>query len=101
MRYNLYATFRLLAGVKNGSLPLPNGTTVREAVQAIVAVHPALRPHWLDENGDVQPHVHIFANGSDVALLPDGLETPLESVAVLDFFAPVGGGCGSMLVLQR
>ena len=92
MRYNLYATFRILAETKNGTLDLPNGATVREVVNAIVAAHPNLRPHWLDEQGELHAHVHIFINGSDVAQLPDGLNTPLESAAVLDFFPPVGGG---------
>lgn len=92
MRYNLYATFRMLAGAKNGTLDLPEGTTVRQVIAAIVQAHPTLRTHWLDAAGELHAHVHIFVNGSDAALLPAGLDTPLETAAVLDFFPPVGGG---------
>lgn len=92
MRFNLYATFRLLAGTKSGEVDLPQGATVREAVDAIVAAHPNLRHHWLDASGELHVHVHIFVNGNDVQTLPDGLQTLLEPVAVLDFFPPVGGG---------
>lgn len=92
MQFNLYATFRLLAGAKSGVVDLPQGATVREAVDAIVAVHPNLRPHWLDASGELHAHVHIFVNGNEVQTLPAGLQTPLETAAVLDFFPPVGGG---------
>lgn len=92
MRFQLYATFRMLAGVKSGVIDLPDGATVREAVDAIVAAHPTLRPHWLDAAGELHAHVHIFVNGSDVQTLPDGLQTPLPADSSLDFFPPVGGG---------
>lgn len=99
MQVNLYATFRLLAGIKTLTLDLPGGATVRQAVRAVVDQHPVLQRHWLDENGDIHAHVHIFVNGQDVQNLSSGVETPLQSDAVLDFFPPVGGGC--LLVLER
>ena len=92
MQYNLYATFRLLAGAKTFKLDLPDGTTVRQAVNALVEAQPVLRPHWLDEAGELRAHVHVFVNGEDVQNMQDGIETPLQAVDVLDFFPPVGGG---------
>jgi molybdopterin synthase sulfur carrier subunit len=95
MQFNLYATFRLIAGIKNLQIDLPDGTTVRQAVHAVVDQRPVLRPHWLDETGDIYAHVHIFINGQDVQNMEKGAETPLQKDDVLDFFPPVGGGSSS------
>lgn len=99
MQFNLYATFRLLAGIKTLMIDLPDGTTVRQAVHAVVDQHPVLRPHWLDEAGDPRAHVHIFINGTDVQNLAQGENTPLHPQDVLDFFPPVGGGAAVVLPL--
>ncbi len=93
MQFNLYATFRLLAGIKTLQIDLPEGTTVRQAVDAVIAQRPVLRPHWLDGSGQILAHVHIFVNGQDVQNMERGEETPLQPGDVLDFFPPVGGGC--------
>jgi sulfur-carrier protein len=95
MQFNLYATFRLLAGVKTVNIELPDGTTVRQAVNAVVDERPVLRPHWLDATGDIHAHVHIFINGHDVNNLEKGVDTPLQAGDVLDFFPPVGGGAST------
>jgi molybdopterin converting factor small subunit len=92
MKFHLYATFRLIAGQKTTILDLPPDTTVRQAVHALVDALPALRPHWLDENGCIHAHVHIFVNGQDVQNLETGDDTLLQPDDVLDFFPPVGGG---------
>ena len=92
MQFNLYATFRLLAGIKTLQLDLPEGTTVRQAVDAVVETRPELRPHWLDAAGDIHAHVHIFVNGHDVQTLEGGKDRPLKPDDVLDFFPPVAGG---------
>lgn len=92
MQFNLYATFRLLAGVKTLHIDLPDGTTVQQAVHAVVKEQPVLRTHWLDEAGEIHAHVHIFINGHDVQNMERGVETPLKPEDVLDFFPPVGGG---------
>ena len=93
MQFNLFATFRLLAGVKSLEIDLPQGTTVRQAVHAVVEQQPVLRPHWLDDDGDVHAHVHIFVNGEDVQNMEGKLDSPLPAGAVIDFLPPVGGGC--------
>jgi molybdopterin synthase sulfur carrier subunit len=92
MQFNLYATFRLLAGAKTFDLDLPDGVTVRQAVNALVDKQPVLRRHWLDDSGEIHAHVHIFVNGQDVQIMPSGVETPLHPTDVLDRFPPVGGG---------
>jgi len=92
MQANLYATFRMLAGVKTVEIDLPAGATVRQAVEAIVTQLPVLRSHWLNEAGELHAHVHIFLNGEDVSTLPSGLDTALQRSDGLEFFPPVAGG---------
>lgn len=92
MQFNLYATFRLLAGVKTIQLDLPAGTTVHQAVHAVVENRPVLRSHWLNADGEIHAHVHIFINGQDVQNMERKEDTSLDPGDVLDFFPPVGGG---------
>lgn len=89
---DLYATFRLIAGIKSIEIPFHPGMTIRQAVDSILAQVPALRSHWLDEGGLIYPHVHIFLNSADCATLPENLDTPLNPGDRLDFFPPVAGG---------
>jgi molybdopterin synthase sulfur carrier subunit len=92
MQVNLYATFRLLAKAKTFRLDLPADTSIQDAIQAIVDAYPVLRKHWLNDAGELFPHVHAFLNGADAATLPDGLNTRLAAEDTLDFFPPVAGG---------
>ncbi len=92
MQINLYANFRLIAGVRRFELDLPEGATMNQAIQAIVSAQPTLRKHWLNDEGQLYAHVHAFANGVDVSTLPDGFETRLRPEDILDFFPPVAGG---------
>lgn len=92
MQVNLYATFRLIAGTRSLTLDLPEGSTVRQAVDEILARLPDLRPHWVNAQNEIHAHVHGFVNGKDVSTLPQGWDTPLQSGDVLDFFPPVAGG---------
>ena len=92
MQVNLYANFRLHAGVKNFTLDILPGTNVYQAMLQIVDQYPALRKDWLDENACLHAHVHVFIDGNEVGTLPEGLDTLLEPENVLDFFPPVAGG---------
>ena len=92
MQINLYANYRLHAGVKTINLALPPGANVYQAVLLIISQYPALRKDWLDENDCLHAHVHIFIDGREVGTLPAGLDTPLHPENVLDFFPPIAGG---------
>ena len=92
MQVNLYAIFRLHAGVKTFSLDLAPGTTVYQAVLHIVSQYPRLKKDWLDENDCLNAHVHVFVDGNEVGSLVKGLDTPLQPENVLDFFPPLSGG---------
>ena len=89
---HLFATFRLVAGVKSIDLDLSNGATIMDAVRRITELVPVLRPHWLDSAGELHAHVHIFHNGEEFALLPASLKTILQPGDTLEFLPPVAGG---------
>lgn len=88
----LFATFRLVAGVKTIDFELAGPATILDGIRRITELHPVLRPHWFDSDGSLHAHVHVFYNGEDVALLPAGLETRLQPEDKLEFFPPVAGG---------
>jgi len=92
MEVNLYATFRLIAGIKTFAIDLPVGARVMDAVREIVRLHQALAPHWLDQDGSLHVHVHVFVDGNEAPTLPESFETLLTPNCVLDFFPPVAGG---------
>ena len=88
----VFATYRKLAGNQKEieldvSAPLP----VREALAALFAAHPALREEVLDAQGQILPHVSVFADGRDVRH-QQGLDTPLHADQTLSLFPPVAGG---------
>jgi molybdopterin synthase sulfur carrier subunit len=92
MRVNFYATLRQVVGQKHADLDLPDGSTVRQAVDETVRQFPALRRELLDENGDLYGHIHLFVNGRDVTFLEHQLNTPLGPEDTVSLFPPVGGG---------
>ncbi|RPJ39762.1 MAG: MoaD/ThiS family protein, partial [Chloroflexi bacterium] len=51
MKVNFYATFRPLVGGKTVVIEDPEGCTVAELVQAVIARFPALGPQLIDESG--------------------------------------------------
>ncbi len=92
MNINLYATFRLRAGVKTIALDLPDGSSLRQVIDCIVTRYPLLRKDWLDEAGELYAHVHIFINGKEVTGLTGELDTRMQNSDEIDFLPPVAGG---------
>ena len=43
-----------------------SGSTVREALDAVFARHPALQSYVLDDQGAVRKHVVVFVNGTAI-----------------------------------
>jgi sulfur-carrier protein len=64
--------------------------TVREALGALVAEHPALESRVLAGEG-VPSFLNVFVDGEDVRLL-DGLETPLGASSTVLLLPAVAGG---------
>ena len=89
---NLIATFKALAGKSSLVLQPENGQSITDAFFQVLQAVPALKPHWLDQDGQPHIYVHVFLNGDDVSTLADGMSTRLSDGDVLDFIPPVAGG---------
>lgn len=67
-----------------------DGTSVREALDALVDAHPALEARVRSGDG-VPTFLNVFVDGEDIRLL-DGLETPLRPGAKVLLLPAVAGG---------
>jgi molybdopterin converting factor small subunit len=92
VKVHLYATFKLIAGQKEFELVLPDQVNIGEAIHIFLESAPALKPHWLNQEGVLHVHVHSFLNGTDVSTLPLGMATRLKQGDILEFIPPVTGG---------
>jgi hypothetical protein len=77
---------RLLAGSTRGGLrQTVSGSDVSEVLADLHAREPALRPHILDETGQIRPHVLIFVDGNraqlDTTVGPDSQLQVLQAVS--------------------
>ena len=65
-------------------------STVREALDRLVAEYPALESRVLDGEG-VPTFLNVFVDGDDVRLLA-GLDTPVEATSTILLLPAVAGG---------
>jgi molybdopterin synthase sulfur carrier subunit len=68
-----------------------DGSTVGEAVQALVGRHPALASQLLTAEGQLHRFVNVYLNGRDVRYLA-GLETPVEARDEIRLLPAIAGG---------
>ena len=64
--------------------------SVRDALDSLWKLHPALRDRVLNEQGEIRQHVNVFVGSDDVKRL-GGLETKLNSDEIHIFNAVSGG----------
>ena len=91
MRVSFYATLRPIVGDRSVEIPLAEGATVRELVDALASRWPELSEQLFDEEGGLSRRVNVFVEGRNVRWL-EGLETSLEPDQAVDIFPPVAGG---------
>jgi molybdopterin synthase sulfur carrier subunit len=65
--------------------------TVREALDSLWRVHPALKDRILDEQGEVRQHINIFV-GEEAIRFADGLATAVPASAEILIVPAVSGG---------
>ena len=69
------------------------GSTVREALDALVTTHDGLRRHLLQEDGRLRNFVNLYLNDTDVRYLAQG-ETRLSDGDALTIVPSIAGGSG-------
>lgn len=66
-------------------------TTVGQALAALWALHPAVRPRVVNESGEVRPHVNVFV-GAEAIRLAGGLAAPVADGCEIAILPAVSGG---------
>jgi molybdopterin converting factor small subunit len=65
--------------------------TVRDALEALWRVHPALRDRVVDEQGEVRQHINVFV-GNEAIRFADGLATAVPDGEEIMIVPAVSGG---------
>lgn len=90
MQWKLFADLAEVAGDRTVEVDV-DGDTVGDALDALLDARPALRDRVLTDDGDLQDHINLLRNGTNVAH-EDGLDTALDGDDELALFPPVSGG---------
>jgi molybdopterin synthase sulfur carrier subunit len=91
MKVRLFATLRSYAGRKEVDIPVAGGDTVRQVLEELAALCPALGERMLDEEGNIKSSVNVLVNGRSVKFL-GGLNCPVRDSDRFALFPSVGGG---------
>ena len=67
------------------------GTTVSQAIAELTTRHPTLKPHILQDDGELRPFVNLFKGEDNVNNL-QGLDTPLAESDRLLLIPSIAGG---------
>jgi sulfur-carrier protein len=92
MRVNVLIPGQLVADADGRELVVVEGDTVREALDDLVARHPALSAR-LFADGRLKRIVNVYVGDEDIRLL-EGLDTRLAEGAELSLVPAIAGGQG-------
>ncbi|HVL51990.1 MAG TPA: MoaD/ThiS family protein [Actinomycetota bacterium] len=90
VRVKIPTQLRTLTGGQ-AELSVDGASDLRELLGKIKTEHPDLTERLLDENGEIRRFVNIYVGEEDVRFL-DGLNTNLESGALVSILPAVAGG---------
>lgn len=71
-----------------------NGQTVGAAIDDLIVQHPAIKPHLLNDEGNLRPFVNLFLGDENINDL-HGLETALKDGDRLLLIPSIAGGFDS------
>jgi molybdopterin synthase sulfur carrier subunit len=91
MEIKVYATLREVVGGKSIHIDSTPKMTVRQMLDQIIAIHPALHSEIFDPEHQLRPSIHILVNGRNTRFLA-GLDTRIQTGDQISIFPPVGGG---------
>jgi molybdopterin converting factor small subunit len=68
-----------------------SGSTLQDALEALIAAHPGIRDRVLTEQGEIRQHVNVFV-GKNEARSMDGLATPVADGTEISIIPAISGG---------
>lgn len=77
--------------VNNAEYCLIEGTTVKEVLENLIKMFPALRQRLYDETGEIRKFINIYLNDEDIRFL-DNLDTKLQQYDELNIVPAIAGG---------
>lgn len=80
-----------VGGAKRLEVEVSPSPTLRDVVEAVAAVNPAIGRRVRDETGALRTHVNLFVGSDNVRDL-DGLDTPVPDGDAVWVLAAVSGG---------
>jgi molybdopterin synthase sulfur carrier subunit len=87
----LLSTLRDLAGIKEITVPIEDGQTLREVVEVIGTINTTLGQKIIGKDGELTGLVHILVNGRNIMWL-HGLDTILTENDDIILLPPSAGG---------
>jgi adenylyltransferase/sulfurtransferase len=67
------------------------GATVGDAVAALAAAYPAIKPHLFQDDGGLRSFINVFVGDTNIKKL-QGLDMPLAEGAVIMLVPAIAGG---------
>lgn len=92
MNWKLFADLAEITDTRELSVDVDSGSTVGDALDALLNAHPDLESRVLTDDGELRPHVSVLKNGTNLTTTADGLETPANEEDELALLPPVSGG---------
>jgi len=80
----------MTGGHRHVDVATPGGT-LKDAIEALIAAHPAIRDRILTEKGEIREHVNVFV-GKDEARLSGGLASPVADGMEISIIPAISGG---------
>ena len=92
MDVKLFANLAEHADTRTVEVSPPAEPTVRDVLGAVFAAHPELEGAVLTEAGEIQDHITILVDGTNVTHMDEGLDHAVDPSAEIALFPPVSGG---------
>ncbi|HSG25302.1 MAG TPA: hypothetical protein VLA32_04230 [Anaerolineales bacterium] len=101
MRILFYANMRTLVGQSALEIEqLDEGNTLGNLIMDLIRRFPQIRPHLLDEAGELRPDVPVFIDGRNPRLRNMGMDARIPLDAEICFFSPISSGRLNVEVLR-
>ena len=72
-----------------------SGSSVEEAIGALVAEYTELKVNLFDENGKIRSFINVYLNDDDIRYA-DGLKSEVQDGDAIQIVPSVAGGCSTV-----